>query len=287
MGDDELPAKYSISGETSGRETGMNLTKRLAVRNLLGSVALVSFFFGLASIIPAAADDYAYLDNSTGNGTDTDSFGVVDLTTGVYTECGKPSTGLNGLGVGPDHQLYGTGQGSTDDILYKIDVTNGTLTPVGQSGIHFGGVGSTKTGLYALAANNDLYSVNYQTAAATLVGPIGIDLPGFWGLSTNANGLLLESEHTLYKLDPSTGAARLRGDGSEGRFGAEAWERGTLYGVSDEVPFAIYSISREDGSVSKVSTLTGVPENLNPYGLAPIKDQVIQQKNICKVHEIL
>ncbi|MEJ0045117.1 MAG: hypothetical protein WDN04_02435 [Rhodospirillales bacterium] len=64
-------------------------------------LALAAALAGLAAAGSARADDYAYM------GTGTANFGVVDLTTGVYTSCGTSGAQLSGLGVGPDHAIYG------------------------------------------------------------------------------------------------------------------------------------------------------------------------------------
>jgi hypothetical protein len=125
--------------------------------------------------------------------TGNDLFGVVDLTTGVFTERGDMGLRLNGLTVGPGGVLYGGGPSYSSPTFYSIDPTNGALTLVGNSfSAGFYDLGSTTTGIFAVGNDGNLYSINPNTGAATLIGP-----------TIKGNGMS-SGGSTLYMTDGST-----------------------------------------------------------------------------------
>src|ERR1700720_146809 len=100
------------------------------------------------------ADNFAYA------ATKDDLFGVVDLSTGVFTPLGDMGQRLTGLGVGPGGALYGCGDGGYDSpTLYSVNPANGALTVVGNSSIGFYDMGSTTSGLFAEGNDGNLYSI--------------------------------------------------------------------------------------------------------------------------------
>jgi hypothetical protein len=233
------------------------------------------------------ADDYAYM----ATGSSMPNFGVVDLTTGVFTRCGMMQAQLSGLAVGPDHALYGGGYKS--NAFYKIDLTNGNLTQVGTTNFDttFFDTGSTTRGIYAVGIDGNLYSID-TTGAATEIGSVGITVSynGWWSLSTNSRSLYftagypLGTPSTLYVLNLKTGAAVSIGNtGVE--FGATVFENNTLYGGSESSPLSIFSINTQDGSATLVSNLSGNGVD-NPWGLAPIRATRISRRKICAAHRL-
>jgi len=188
------------------------------------------------------------------------SFGVVDLTTGIFTERSVIGFRMNGLGVGPGGTLY-TNDGQT---LYRVDPTNGTLSTVGNSPIAIFDMGSTTSGLFAVGTDRNLYSINPNNLAAILIGPTGIGSPN--GLSTGSDTLYLTNGPTLYTVNTTTGAATLVGSSSSGIFGAEVVESGTIYAGS-AVPLAVYTLNGGDGTGSLLADVSGTRSNF--WGLAP------------------
>ena len=257
--------------------------------SVLGSIyLLVGATYG-----PVRADDYGYMVAGDASGVNPMQFGVVDLTTGAFSVCGQTEFAVSGLGVGTDGNLYGSGWGT--NLLYKIDLHNGHLTQVGTSNIIFDGIGSARNapaGLYAVASaggKEKLYSVDQQTAAATELGPLGVDLSGYWTLSESSH-LFLEDEHSLYRVPRNGKRARLVGVGAQGRFLGLTTIRGTMYGISSAPsggpPSAVYSIDRTNGAVSKISDVTGTASSDIPLGLVGIKKRVISVRRICQPHEL-
>jgi hypothetical protein len=233
----------------------------------------------LLSAVAANATDYAYMIT----GRTARQFGVVDLSTGVFSVCGTIPIQLAGLGVGPDHQLYGGAYTGSD--FYRIDLRNGALTLIGISSINFFLQGSTPTGLYAIGTDSNLYTIDASTGATTLVGPLGltIDDAHTWGMSTNSKTLYMTENATLIKINTSTGRARKIGGVGPPVFGSATTEHNILYG-GDFNPSSIDTIDPHTGQARFLSNLSG--EGGNPWGLAPIAEQSISAARICKPHRI-
>jgi hypothetical protein len=228
----------------------------------------------------ACATDYAYM--ATGPGAD--NFGVIDLSTGVFSRCGTMSATLAGLGVGPDHQLYGGAwQG---DGLYRVNVTNGALTLVGASGISFFLFGSTTTNLYAVGTDGNFYRINNATGAATLIGRLGVAISDSftWGFSTNSKALYMTRDTTLYRIDTDTGAVHNIGSAASGKRGSEVFERHILYAGNFSPP-SVDTLNLTNGHSTFLANISGSGA-AGPWGLAPIKEQSISRKDTCKPHEI-
>ena len=81
-------------------------------------------------------DVFAY--EATGLGSHL--FGVVDLTTGVFTPHGDMGQTLNGIGTYNGVVYGGLRFG---DVLYRINTSTGALTAVGSGNINYGDFGST------------------------------------------------------------------------------------------------------------------------------------------------
>jgi hypothetical protein len=93
------------------------------------------------------------------------------------TEIGTMDICIDGLGFNSDGLLYGLSQTSYE--LYIIDQTNAEVTMVGSTGLQsqtfLGGLTfSSDDTLYAVL-NDSLYTLNPDTGAANLIGPIGYD----------------------------------------------------------------------------------------------------------------
>ncbi len=220
----------------------------------------------LASLVgPARADPIAYA--STGD----DQFGVVDLTTGVFTDAGDMGLRLTGLGVGPGAVLYGGGYHS--GTLYSVDPLDGSLTAIGSAAsFTYFAMGSTSAGLFALDASADmnLYSIDPATGAVTLIGPTGVSpFASAIGMSTGSDTLYLTRNSSLYEVDTATGAASLIGASSLGFFAPMVVEDGTIF-TGAAFPSAIWELNASDGAGTFLADETGDSGPFgNFWGLAP------------------
>jgi hypothetical protein len=97
------------------------------------------------------ADIFAY--EATGPGSDL--FGVIDLTTGVFTSVGAMGQTLAKLGSYGGVIYGGAYHGNT---LYSVNTSTGALTAIGTGNVDYADFGSTTSELYAFGLNGDLYS---------------------------------------------------------------------------------------------------------------------------------
>lgn len=169
-------------------------------KRFIGSLALTL----LAA--SASAGPIAYVINSP-NGVQ--QFGTMDLTSGVFTQIGTDTfVGENGLVPGPNGTLLSL---AFSGDLNSIDPATGVTTVIGPTGMASCVVPSDPCGptatnnlvelggdIFATDLNNDLYSVNPFTGAATLIGPTGIP-PTPPGVGTiNPDGTLNAFDETLF-----------------------------------------------------------------------------------------
>jgi hypothetical protein len=225
----------------------------------------IAFTILIAATASSAADVYAYQANGDGG------FGVVDLTTGVFTLRGNSGLQLAGLGEAGG-VLYATSTAAGP--LYSVDTATGALTAVGGS-THFQDFGSTTTGLYGVQGNGaNLYSVT-TTGATTLLGPTGINVGGNpWGLSTGLSGLYMDVGPRLYAINATTGAGTLVGTSTSGNFGLSVFTGGVLYGAS-EFPNQVYTLNEATGQGTAGPLETGASSEI--YGWAPILAQGVPE----------
>lgn len=210
-----------------------------------------------------AADAFAY--EAVGNG----DFGLVDLSTGVFTLRGNSGGQLAGLGEGPDGTLYGA---FTDGgTLLTVDPTNGAVNAVGPSGITYIGFGSTLSQLFGYGRDNNLYAIDRNSGGATLLGPTHVGISGYFGFSAGSSTLYELHNGDVYTLDTTSGAATLIGSSATGLFGAAASVGGILYAGS-EVPLQVYSLDPSNGAGVAGAAVTGTSQIF--YGLASIGGSV-------------
>jgi hypothetical protein len=230
----------------------------------VATAILAGVMAGASSLRADGADDMAYL--VTKNGT----FGTIDLATGAFSTRG--TTGgvtLAGLGVA-NGNLYGVSYGVSSGSLYEVNPANGGVTTVGVAGpVNYYDIGSTTSGLYALAddTNLDLYSINPTDGVATLVGPTHLSLGSITGLSDNSSSLYLTTGTNLYTLNTTTGTPTLVGGlGGSQQIGALLQEGGILYG-SQEIPSAqVDTVNPTTGTATAGPTIAGTSDIV--YGLA-------------------
>jgi len=201
-------------------------------------------------------------------------FGTVDLVTGAFQVIGPGAPeGSDGLTPGPNGSLLTlTFSGNLD----SINPATGVATAIGATGLadcstptspcgppsanELGSLGGTT---YATDFNNDLYTVNPLTGAATLIGPTGMPAVPFIPDSTNPDGTFNAFDESLfsaggnlyatfdaiivnpspftvtpvispdlYQINPSTGLATLIGPTAL-TIGAVVDVNGTLYAFDD------------------------------------------------------
>jgi hypothetical protein len=169
----------------------------LSPHKVIVSLALVLF------TVPASAGTLVYVVNGF------QQFGTIDLASGAFSQIG-PNTpeGANGLVPGPNGSLLTlTFSGNLDSINPATGVTavigptglddcTSPASPCGPtSANNLAKLGGT---LYATDLNNNLYTVNPATGAATLMGPTGIPPLPFVLLSTNPDGSTNAFDETLF-----------------------------------------------------------------------------------------
>src|SRR5580698_5064915 len=256
-------------------------------------LTLQRLLFSLAPVLlaaPASAGPIVYFINGS------QQTGTIDLTTGAFQPLG-PSPNVNaplgyfGLAAGPN--------GSLETFLYNGDVASinpatGVATDIGPSGLGdcttFGvspcppnsanDIGGSAGKIYATDYQNQLYGLNPQTGAATLIGPTGIPafVPGFnpdgtvtfydeaifgapgglymtfdsfeFDLNTFANGSTVVAPE-LYRINTSTGVATPIGPTDLG-IGAVVGVNGTYYAF-DDLTNQIESLNLTNGSTTFVS----------------------------------
>lgn len=232
---------------------------------------LLAIFALLAGgIVPVAAfagNAHAYAYESVTNG----DFGVIDLTTGVFTLRGNAGVGqLAGLGEGLDGTVYAVA--THGHQLYSINPATGAATTVGAAvAVDYLGFGSTSTGLYGYGFDRILYSIAASTGAATALGATNVPIDGYFGFSTGSDTLYEVHNGDLYSLDVSSGAASLIGHSSTGLFGAAVTVNGILYAGSEN-PLAVYTLDGGTGAGTRGADVGGTGQIF--YGLAPVSGAV-------------
>jgi hypothetical protein len=131
----------------------------------------VSRITAICLILMAASAGAVKADNIAYMSTNTGEFGTIDLNTGVFSELGYSGVALGGMGVA-NGTLYAM-DGSSPAILYTIDPANGSLAKVATSSILCALFGSTTSGLYAVALDGNLYSIDAASGVATPIGQTG------------------------------------------------------------------------------------------------------------------
>jgi hypothetical protein len=206
------------------------------------------------------ADNIAYM------GTASDQFGTIDLNTGAFNVLGNMGVTLSGMAVA-NATLYGVSFHTGTGTLYTIDPGNGSLTAVGTSPVNYDDFGSTTSGLYAVGLNEDLYSINPISGAATLIGPTGLSFGTWRSLSTNSSTLYFSDGPNLYTLNTTTGAATLVGNMGGPQIGAMLLEGGILYGGEDLPGLQVDTLNPTTGVATTGPNVTGTSSPI--FALAP------------------
>lgn len=197
----------------------------------------------------AASDSTAFV------GTASHAFGKVDLKTGVFSELGNTGLLLAGMGV-VNGKLYAAGYSS--GTLYTVNTSNGKLTEVGSSSIAYDLMGSTTGGgLYATNTNEELYSVDPLSGATKLIGPLGVNYSGYYGLSNNSSILYFANGTNLFTVNTHTGAATLVGSMGSSQLGGLVLEDNVLWGGQEQPTLAVAIVNITTGQATSGAAFTG------------------------------
>jgi hypothetical protein len=224
------------------------------------SIAVALAVAAIFSAISARADHFAYMSVNGGD------FGMIDLDTGAFSLLGNSGQTLGGFGVAYG-KLYTTSLHSPAGTLYTVNPANGHLTAVGDSSVSVDCFGSTTTGLFAIGTDANLYSINPVTAAATLIGPIGLSLGSWRTLGPTGTALYFGNGPNLYTLNTTTGAATLVGNMGGPQVGSLLLEGGILYGGQETPDFRVATLNPLTGVATNGPALTGTSNAF--YALAP------------------
>ena len=231
---------------------------------------LMAIFALVLATTAANADSLVYVVNGS------QQFGTINVATGAFQQIGpaQPEAGSFGLAAAPNGSLVTFAYSSN---LYSIKPTTGSPTLVGPTGLAdcatptspCGPTSSATLGnfagkIYATDFQNNLYSVNSVTGAATLIGPTDIPAIPFVPGSFNDDGTINFYDEAifgsagdlyetfdaftfdlnsftvvntivapaLYQLDPSSGLGTLVGTTDLG-IGAVVGVDGTYYAFND------------------------------------------------------
>jgi hypothetical protein len=176
--------KATLLSQSTGRWRFL-LSLMLAVPALIVSLALVP------SAAPSAAGSFVYVV------TFNNQFGVVNLATGAFRQIGPPTPEpIDNLVWRNGSLLTLTASGE----LLKINPATGETSDIGPTGLGSNALdlGEVRGKLYATDFSNNLYSVNPDTGAATLLRATGIPLIPAAPFSSNTDGTINLFDESLY-----------------------------------------------------------------------------------------
>jgi hypothetical protein len=141
-------------------------------------------------------------------------FGVIDSSTGAYTQIGTLPIAQSAGIASFNNILFAQ---SMQSELVSIDPASGTSSVIGDSGLQLSSVGFAGgyNGLFEVDSMSNLYSINPDTGAAALVGATGLAANyGDWDTSLSDSGTNLYftaggggAIDQLYEINPTTGVA--------------------------------------------------------------------------------
>jgi hypothetical protein len=183
---------------------------------VVGSIAGMSFFAG---DFVGGDFDTMYVVNYDNNG-----LYAVDTATGAYTQIGTttpPAGSINGLSGTPDGTMYGIAGDCSTSYLVTIDIPSGETTNIGSiPGVGCGidlAYNTNDDMIYVVdLLTSSLFRVDPVTAAATLVGSLGVSPNYAQGMDfEEESGVLYWATYTtsgeLRVIDTTTGASTLIG----------------------------------------------------------------------------
>jgi len=115
---------------------------------------------------------------------------------------------------------------------------------------------------YAVDTNEDLYSVDFATSTASLIGNMGFFMEG---LALSPNGILYatDTDGNLYDVNQTTGVASLIGNTGEGNIEGLDFMGSTLLGTDfTSGNVTVFSINTSNAVTSDIITSTTSPLNV-------------------------
>jgi DNA-binding beta-propeller fold protein YncE len=183
----------------------------------------------------------------------------------------------SGLAYDPGSDvLYGVDGRAGQFDLYSIDRVTGAATSIGNHGVGelFGLAFDTGTNtLYAsqLHGSENLYTIDVQTAQASLVGPL-TGSPGIGGLAYDSTRDMLIGWHDftgdIYSINRATGEATLLADNVDASDGGLAYDpdKDLIWGVDITNGGSLFSLDPANGYALTNDILTSIQGE--PVGLA-------------------
>ncbi len=171
---------------------------------------LVTFLVFLLAAVPVSAGTMAYI--VTGNPDGSGQFGVMDITTGAFTQIGPNVEGSQGLVSGPNGSLFTLAFTGTlnsinsatgfSAIIGPTGLVDCSVPPASPCGPHSANALASVGGkLYITDFDNNLYGVNTSTGAATLIGPTGIPAVPFTPLTINPDNTFNAYDEGLFSAN--------------------------------------------------------------------------------------
>ena len=143
------------------------------------------------------------------------TYNFTDLDPGTYTVAlervsGWRQTTTGGIVNTPPLYAIGNGIGDNSSNLYRVDdyAASPRAVSVGETGVllHNLAVDPISGQAYAISSA-DLYVVDVETGAATLIGPTGVGMLTVLAFSLGTLYAMGSADQTLYRINPATGAA--------------------------------------------------------------------------------
>jgi hypothetical protein len=203
----------------------------------------------------------------------------IDMASGVATALG--ATGFNkieGLAVNDVGEIFGVNPATAQ--LVKCSSATGACSAVGVLGglpqiQTNAGLAFSSTGSLFLAANAVIYRVDPATAAASALGTTGPALSGLAGVAPSdrcSSGIFgmggNNDKGKIYCVDTSNGVATLLGSinlapldvGLDGDTST-----GLVWGVTNDVPAKVFSVTPSTLTVGNISTVTLAGEEIGGF----------------------
>ena len=247
-------------------------------RHLLAALAIVFL------VTPMHAGPLAYATTISADGKS--SFGIVDLSLGVFHPLTTPPNPLGALGFVKEGAFYSI---DNYNVLVRIDATTGIAKDIGPTGTSVPsalppGVGSnpiavTSDGrIFSIDLYGMLYSVDPATGASKVLGPTGIPVPDYAdpqftftnGFTNVGNQLYYlwgggDSKRTipmhLYRIDPQSYLTYDVGPTGIETVGSLGVAQGRLFGmIFAPDTYASVAIAEIDIQTGKATVYSRMPE---------------------------
>jgi hypothetical protein len=192
----------------------------MCLRRLTNVLAIIVFFGSKASL---PADVLAYASGQTG--ATTSSFGVLDLTTGAFSQIATLNNiFVNDLALSSNGTLYAIDapfRGSDSPEFATINPSTGAITNIAPNTVGLNSIGFNSSGMlfgttFTGSGPEMLYSINPTTGAASfnadLSGPISTVANQLRFVGNTAYTTSFTTPSGLYTINLGTGAGTLVGN---------------------------------------------------------------------------